>query len=69
MAKYHHNDCSRAALIHFKDGVTHKQAQDALREIERVLKPLTNWDGDPIGVTDYVQEYDPTMGGPVWYIP
>lgn len=70
MAKYINNDCSRAALVYFKDGVTNEQAQNALREIEHLLKPTHSWqDGVDGDIGAYVQEYDPTMGGPVWYIP
>ena len=68
MARYHHNDCSRAALIYFKDGVSQEQAERALRLISDHLKPVSVH-GEESDAGMYVQEYDPCMGGPVWYIP
>ena len=65
MAKYAKPDNTRvAALIHFRDDITHEQAQKVLRRIALELDaPYT---GD---VGDYVREYDADDGGPVWYIP
>ena len=66
MASYAKNaNIRRAALIHFKDGVSTEQAEKALRRIHEFLEacPVS---GD---VGDYVREYEADYGGPVWYIP
>ncbi len=69
MAKYINNDCSRAALIYFKDGVTTDQAQKALREIGHLLKPTYSLGEPTDDAGNYVQSYEPEWGHPVWYIP
>lgn len=69
MAKYINNDCSRGALVYFKDGVTSEQAKNALREIGHLLKPTHMFGEETSDAGNYVTEYDPTMGSPVWYIP
>ena len=70
MAKYHNNDCSRASLLYFKDGVTQAQAEEAVRSIAHLLKINEDWKtGEAMDPGEYVQGYDPDMGSPVWYIP
>lgn len=66
MAKYAAKENTRvAALIHFRDDITHEHA-------ERVLRRIASELAEPYGsgdVGEYVQSYDADMGGPVWYIP
>jgi hypothetical protein len=63
----------RAALIHFREGVTDAEARKALEKITDVLEVPYVWNngfGQPNStVGDYVNEYDDEYGGPVWYIP
>ncbi len=66
MASYHRNDGNkRAALIFFKDGVTTDEARAALESIGAKLDVYERMDGPG----DFVQEYDPMRGSPVWYVP
>ena len=58
------DETRRAALIHFRDDITHEQAQRVLRRI--ALELDAPYSGD---VGDYVRTYNPNEGGPVWYIP
>ena len=60
---------NRAALIYFKNGVSTKEAEDALRKIGHLLKPTYIYGEKTDDPGSYVQEYDPEMGSPVWYIP
>ncbi len=65
MASYTTKDDTRlAALIHFRDDITHEQAQRVLRRIASELD--APYSGD---VGEYVRSYDPNIGGPVWYVP
>ena len=66
MARYHRNDgLKRGALIEFKDGLTTEECKTALRQIEKYLRyPYGNPD-----VGDYIREFDPMEGSPVWYVP
>lgn len=60
----------RAALIHFRDGVSTEQAQKALRLIADVIEAPSNYPDPGTGdVGDCVKEYEADYGGPVWYIP
>ncbi len=64
----------RAALIHFEDHVSDEEARAALESIAGVLKTPFEYDWETkeqkdTTVGDYVNEYDPDWGGPVWYIP
>jgi hypothetical protein len=69
MARHINNDCKRAALIYFKDNVSPEQAADALRQIAHVLKPAVAFGEESPDAGNYVTEYDPEWGEPVWYIP
>lgn len=52
------------AVLVFKEGITKKQAEEALDKIKEVLDPeYWRWEMPP------VHEFNPDHGGPVWYIP
>lgn len=59
------NDNRVAALLYFKPGFTPQQIKHALTLIEGYLDH--NATVDKTGMI--VNEYDPDIGGPVWYIP
>ena len=52
------NATKAGAVITFKDGVTKKQAEEALKAIR-----------DLCDYPPRVNLFDPRWGGPVWYIP
>jgi hypothetical protein len=59
----------RAALIHFADHVSLEEARAALESIGAVLETPFSYPPEDLTAGDYVREYDPEWGGPVWYIP
>lgn len=70
MASYAKNaNTRRAALIHFKEGVSTEQAEKALRRIHEFLEAPITGSKPSFDVGAYVQEFDADCGGPVWYIP
>jgi hypothetical protein len=64
-------------VLVFKEGVNAARAAEALRKIEDVLEPCwlnySTTDFKPTGeypTTPFVlNQFDPALGGPVWYIP
>lgn len=65
------------ALVVFAAGVTRQEAEAAIARLRDVVDP--EYQGETIfkdGQVEFetrplptVQEFDPEMGGPVWYIP
>lgn len=51
-------------VLVFKDGVTPEEAERRLMELQDILHLGYYLDGKI-----HINEYDPCVGGPVWYVP
>lgn len=57
-------DIRHGTVLVFKEGVTKEQAEKALETIKDVID-LDNY----VAKKPTVHEFDPKLGGPVWYLP
>jgi len=54
-------------VLVFMEGVSRKEAVEALRKIESLLEHSPNH--PMLDIPSKVREFDDNVGGPVWYIP